>query len=1379
MSWPSTRWIDLDRRFQPVERTRGAGGEWEEGFRASGDLLDWSSVLSLPCVVILGEAGSGKTAELRARVKSLEEEGRYAFFIPIEQLQHPGLERSLDIGGRRRLADWRASGAAQAWFMLDAVDEAALRGGSLCAALNLLTDELASSISRVRLILSSRASDWREGDEADLGNLAPYLQTAGTGGPHKPEIVRLAALEPKQVAALAVHHGVDDLPEFLKAVDDASAWALLERPLDAQWIVDYWRERREMGSLWDLIDVSVDRRLGEKETRPNLISRQKARWGASKLALAACLTGRFAFLLPDGSADARSEDALDPREFLADWRGGEIREVLARGLFDQATYGRIRIHHRSVQEFLAAECLDRLSRSAGRAAERDALLFGRGRQVIPRHLTGVVAWLAGTDPNVRRKVLEIGPEHLIDEGDPARLAPEERRLVLEAYAKRFEDRAQVFHMFDRAGLRRFACPGIAESVGAMLRDDGTPLHLTRTLLHLIRAGEVAQLGDAALHVATQQHLPASIRASAVRAAYASGDERVLTALLSIAEDSRAHDRELIAALLDALCPSHLGPRRAAQLLLAAVPANRNTVTSLEPLAEELPRRLTPEQRRDFLSELYSSLRQQLGEGDQPRTAVSLWLAECFAESLALSVEDGIAIEELRGPLDLLLAIHDWSDRFHVEDVGEASRKHSALRRALFWRQAARVALRGRYPRRAWQLGLPTELRPTERDSEWLRQDSLSCSRVEERLIAFDCLCRTTPRLGEDAVDVALREIAEESDRVHGGQALAKRLQRLTNATHQQRDEPWARQRRARELRRAKQIQEQRKALRARVDGIRAGTDLDALVYLYRVCAPHAPGGREVAKFLEAVREKYGSEIASAVREGVVAVWRQHEPASRAEEPPNAVPYASSLGLMGIDAEVEAGLEIARLREPELRRAARYALWELNGFPPWLTCIALRRPGLVAEVFERSLTLDLAAVLEKLELSRILWKLPSASCEVQRSCAHILMASLLATEPLSVSVLTSALKVLRNSDPKMSLDVSALAPARMEAALTESPRVAVWWNHWVRSQPVEAVLWLERTLISVPDATLLVIVVLAQLSRDRPSDRFGDLELNCDALTRLLRIAHAYVRPEDDVTHEGVYSPGARDDAEEARDRLWTKLIQLPGDAPTNALRHMVDDSVFRSRRDWILHQIETHDPDGSLRPMASRDAARFIAAGLREPVSTSDLFAIALARLADLKHHLMHDDFSNRNVYNPKDAPILEVPVQNYLAQELEHRRNGQYAVIREPEITRKRRPDIRLVHPSCDGPVTIEVKIAERYLFRELEAALVSQLVQTYMAANNSRFGVLALCSSGPAHVWRVGDPEAPIDFAEVVRRLQNQALEVERVSLGIRVEVVALDFH
>jgi hypothetical protein len=108
-----------------------------------------------------------------------------------------------------------------------------------------------------------------------------------------------------------------------------------------------------------------------------------------------------------------------------------------------------------------------------------------------------------------------------------------------------------------------------------------------------------------------------------------------------------------------------------------------------------------------------------------------------------------------------------------------------------------------------------------------------------------------------------------------------------------------------------------------------------------------------------------------------------------------------------------------------------------------------------------------------------------------------------------------------------------------------------------------------------------------------------------------------------------------------------------------------------------------------------------------------------------------------------------------------------------------RERPDIRMLNPRCGGPVTIEIKIAERWKLADLREDLETQLVGTYMRANNSLFGVFLVCSSGPKKDGNNGSLDG-FDFAQVIAELREDATRIKSMNPAVRgLEVIGIDFH
>lgn len=118
--------IQLDRTFHELALEKGAGDDVDltrlHGWR---DALRWTNLLSEYRVILLSEAGSGKTEEVRNAARKLRQEGKPAFFVRIEHVCQD-FEDAFEEGSFEGFTTWAASGE-EGWLLLDSIDEARLR----------------------------------------------------------------------------------------------------------------------------------------------------------------------------------------------------------------------------------------------------------------------------------------------------------------------------------------------------------------------------------------------------------------------------------------------------------------------------------------------------------------------------------------------------------------------------------------------------------------------------------------------------------------------------------------------------------------------------------------------------------------------------------------------------------------------------------------------------------------------------------------------------------------------------------------------------------------------------------------------------------------------------------------------------------------------------------------------------------------------------------------------------------------------------------------------------------------------------------------------------------------------------------------------------
>src|SRR6185312_5980180 len=164
--------LALNRRFVTWNEEEGNAIERLKGLRADSEDIDWKALRAHQRVVVLAEAGSGKTEELKEQARTLSEQGDFAFYATVHDTAVDGLAESLPNAERERLSAWISSDRP-AWFFIDSVDEAKLERIDLGRALRRVADGIGAGLRRAHIILSGRITDWEF--RVDLAHFTHYL----------------------------------------------------------------------------------------------------------------------------------------------------------------------------------------------------------------------------------------------------------------------------------------------------------------------------------------------------------------------------------------------------------------------------------------------------------------------------------------------------------------------------------------------------------------------------------------------------------------------------------------------------------------------------------------------------------------------------------------------------------------------------------------------------------------------------------------------------------------------------------------------------------------------------------------------------------------------------------------------------------------------------------------------------------------------------------------------------------------------------------------------------------------------------------------------------------------------------------------------------
>jgi hypothetical protein len=243
---------------------------------------------------------------------------------------------------------------------------------------------------------------------------------------------------------------------------------------------------------------------------------------------------------------------------LTDWDDKDQSTLLLRPIFDEAIYGAVRFHHRSVREYLTAEWFAELLKRETSRRTIESLFFRNqyGLDIIVPTLRPILPWLAILDEKIMEHVRKIAPEIIFEGGDPSQLPVEVRRYILREVCEQIASGATGRSMHDYAAVQRFADLDLTDDVRTLIRQYADNEDLTAFLLRMVWIGQLTGALPEAMDAALSPTAELYARMAAFRAIKAIGSnvdqENIRQSFLTEASELK---REWFAELLSDVKPT--------------------------------------------------------------------------------------------------------------------------------------------------------------------------------------------------------------------------------------------------------------------------------------------------------------------------------------------------------------------------------------------------------------------------------------------------------------------------------------------------------------------------------------------------------------------------------------------------------------------------------------------------------------------------------------------------------------------------------------------------------------------------------------------------------------------------------------------------------
>jgi hypothetical protein len=147
------------------------------------------------------------------------------------------------------------------------------------------------------------------------------------------------------VRLFAAAKGAPNLDAFLAHIEAANLWRFARRPLDLDWLVEFWESQGRLGSLAKMLENSLTKRVAETNldrARGDALDETRALYAIERIGAALVFGRKTTIVIPDSElVVSKEERPLDLVQVLPDWSP----EDRTRLVFDPATFGRVRLHN--------------------------------------------------------------------------------------------------------------------------------------------------------------------------------------------------------------------------------------------------------------------------------------------------------------------------------------------------------------------------------------------------------------------------------------------------------------------------------------------------------------------------------------------------------------------------------------------------------------------------------------------------------------------------------------------------------------------------------------------------------------------------------------------------------------------------------------------------------------------------------------------------------------------------------------------------------------------------------------------------------------------------------------------------------------------------
>ncbi|CAG7644569.1 hypothetical protein PAESOLCIP111_04730 [Paenibacillus solanacearum] len=538
-------------------------------------VVPFDKISEVPCLILLGEPGIGKTEALRS-IENSEEN----LTLKIDLRSYGTEDRLVRNIFENPLFEACLKGEHNLHLFLDSLDECLLRIDYVAV---LLAEELKKyktnpNLKNLFLRIACRTADWPSLLERELSDL---------WGNDCIQIMELAPLRRVDVHNAAIELGID-ADRFMNEILEKEVIPLAIKPITLKFLFNLYIRHGNFPSTQKELYLQGCELLCEETNESRVASRNTGSMRAkdrlkvaSRIAALMVFSNKFAVWRDINFGDVPEEDITisdisgehpQQRDASLTIPESEIQETLSTGLFSSRGLNRFGWAHQTYAEFLAALYVSQSELSPVQIMSLIEHPLDSEQKLIPQ-LHEVSAWIATMNVDVFRQIIKRDPQVLL-RSDVGSADTEDKKSLVDGLLELYNAEKIRDWDFDEY-FYKLNNPILEQEIKPYVLDQQRSYVARRAAIRIARACKLSGLQDDLLKVALDQDEDYQVRIQAGYALCELADEDTKRQLLPLAKSEVGEDADdqLKGAALSALWPQYISGEELFSIL--TIPKRRN------------------------------------------------------------------------------------------------------------------------------------------------------------------------------------------------------------------------------------------------------------------------------------------------------------------------------------------------------------------------------------------------------------------------------------------------------------------------------------------------------------------------------------------------------------------------------------------------------------------------------------------------------------------------------------------------------------------------------------------------------------------------------------------------------------------------------------